>query len=157
MADLAPKLQGRARIGDSTPYNILSYAGRERAKHATEHTTGYQTSARNHCALLTDHPVSIIAPNRPMTAYPSSRVQAERTIAAARVLLAASSLFAIWLDPAEPERFVQLTYALQIAYVVYSIGVAVFVLTQSSRQRLPTSTLGLRQRSTGRTPSGDLC
>lgn len=31
MADLAPKLQGRARIGDSTPYNILSYAGRERA------------------------------------------------------------------------------------------------------------------------------
>ena len=31
MADLAPKLQSRARIGDSTPYNILSYAGRERA------------------------------------------------------------------------------------------------------------------------------
>ena len=31
MADLTPKLQGRARIGDSTPYNILSYAGRERA------------------------------------------------------------------------------------------------------------------------------
>ena len=31
MADLAPKLQSRARIGESTPYNILSYAGRERA------------------------------------------------------------------------------------------------------------------------------
>ena len=31
MADLTPKLQGRARIGNSTPYNILSYAGRERA------------------------------------------------------------------------------------------------------------------------------
>ena len=31
MADLTPKLQGRARIGDSTPYNILSYAGRERS------------------------------------------------------------------------------------------------------------------------------
>jgi hypothetical protein len=31
MGDIAPKLQGRARIGDSTPYNILSYAGRERA------------------------------------------------------------------------------------------------------------------------------
>jgi hypothetical protein len=29
--DLPPKLQARARIGDSTPYNILSYAGRERA------------------------------------------------------------------------------------------------------------------------------
>jgi hypothetical protein len=31
MADLSPKLQGRARIGDTTPYNILSYAGRERS------------------------------------------------------------------------------------------------------------------------------
>jgi hypothetical protein len=31
MADLSPKLQGRARIGNSTPYNILSYAGRERS------------------------------------------------------------------------------------------------------------------------------
>jgi hypothetical protein len=31
MADLPPKLQGRARIGSSTPYNILSYAGRERS------------------------------------------------------------------------------------------------------------------------------
>jgi hypothetical protein len=31
MADLTPKLQSRARIGDSTPYNILSYAGRERS------------------------------------------------------------------------------------------------------------------------------
>ena len=30
-ADLDPQLQRRARIGDQTPYNILSYAGRERA------------------------------------------------------------------------------------------------------------------------------
>jgi uncharacterized protein DUF3500 len=29
--DLAPRLQSASRIGDSTPYNILSYAGRERA------------------------------------------------------------------------------------------------------------------------------
>jgi hypothetical protein len=29
--DLAPRLQANARIGDSTPYNILSFAGRERA------------------------------------------------------------------------------------------------------------------------------
>lgn len=29
--DLAPKLQSTSRIGDSTPYNILSYAGRERS------------------------------------------------------------------------------------------------------------------------------
>jgi hypothetical protein len=31
IADLAPKLQARARIGESPLYNILSYAGRERA------------------------------------------------------------------------------------------------------------------------------
>jgi hypothetical protein len=31
MADLPPKQQARARIGDSTPYNILSYAGHERS------------------------------------------------------------------------------------------------------------------------------
>ena len=30
-ADLTPALQAKSRIGDSTPYNILSYAGRERA------------------------------------------------------------------------------------------------------------------------------
>jgi hypothetical protein len=29
--DLTPKLQSLSRVGDSTPYNILSYAGRERA------------------------------------------------------------------------------------------------------------------------------
>ena len=29
--DLSPERQRKARIGDSTPYNILSYAGRERA------------------------------------------------------------------------------------------------------------------------------
>jgi Protein of unknown function (DUF3500) len=29
--DLPPRLQAQARIGESTPYNILSYAGRERA------------------------------------------------------------------------------------------------------------------------------
>ena len=34
-----------------------------------------------------------------MTVYPSPRFQAERTIAAARVLLAAGSLFALWMDP----------------------------------------------------------
>jgi len=30
-ADLSPELQKRSRIGDSTPYNILSSAGRERS------------------------------------------------------------------------------------------------------------------------------
>ena len=54
-----------------------------------------------------------------MTVYPSSRIQAERTIAAGRVALAASSLFAIWLDPAEPARFTQVNYGLHFAFVSY--------------------------------------
>ena len=31
LADLVPRQQAKARVGDTTPYNILSYAGRERA------------------------------------------------------------------------------------------------------------------------------
>ena len=50
-----------------------------------------------------------------MTVYPSSRMQAERTIAAGRVALAASSLFAVWIDPAEPARFAQATYGLLLS------------------------------------------
>jgi hypothetical protein len=46
-------------------------------------------------------------------------IAAERTIAAARVLLAATALFAIWLDSAEPARFVSESYALHSAYVAY--------------------------------------
>jgi signal transduction histidine kinase len=53
----------------------------------------------------------------------ASRVHAERPIAAARVLLAVSSLFAIWLDPAEPQRYVTATYSVLVVYVVYSICV----------------------------------
>src|SRR5438034_8391626 len=53
----------------------------------------------------------------------ASRVHAERPIAAARVLLAVSALFAIWLDPAEPQRYVAATYSVLVVYVIYSLCV----------------------------------
>jgi signal transduction histidine kinase len=56
--------------------------------------------------------------------HPTSRLEAERMIAAARVMLASTSLLAIWLDPAEPARFTEVTYALHVGYVAYSLIVA---------------------------------
>lgn len=71
-------------------------------------------------------------------ALPHSRT--ERTIAAARVLLAASSLLAVWLDPAEPARNITLTYALHSAYTGYSILLTFIIWNRSSSGRLPLVT-----------------
>jgi signal transduction histidine kinase len=48
----------------------------------------------------------------------------ERLIATGRVVLASSSLLAIWLDPAQPERHAAVTYGLMAVYVAYSLGLA---------------------------------
>lgn len=48
----------------------------------------------------------------------------ERTIVLARVVLAASSLFAVWLDPNEGARYVIPTYTLHWVYAVYAIVLA---------------------------------
>src|ERR1700687_3109747 len=69
--------------------------------------------------------------------YRSSRDQAERTIALARVGLAMSALFAVWLDPAEPARIVEITYALHLFYVAYSLIVAGFIWTRGPGSRRP--------------------
>lgn len=66
--------------------------------------------------------------------------QTERTIAAARVVLAASGLFAVWLDPAEPVRFVEATYTLHSAYVLYSVVLALLVWTRSTVGHIPIVT-----------------
>jgi signal transduction histidine kinase len=58
--------------------------------------------------------------------FHASRVHAERPIAVGRIFLAVSSLFAIWLDPAEPQRYVAATYALLVMYVAYSLAVLPF-------------------------------
>ncbi|MEO8502405.1 MAG: histidine kinase [Acidobacteriota bacterium] len=75
---------------------------------------------------------------------PESR--AERLIAGGRVVLAASSLFAVWLDPTEPAKFVGVAYALLTAYVIYATVVAFMVAraaAPSNRQRLITHAFDL--------------
>ncbi|HVS63067.1 MAG TPA: hypothetical protein VMT85_06135, partial [Thermoanaerobaculia bacterium] len=49
---------------------------------------------------------------------------AERLIASGRIVLAASSLFAVWLDPSEPAKYASIAYGLLAAYLGYSILVA---------------------------------
>ena len=70
--------------------------------------------------------------------HPTSRLEAERMIAAARVMLASTSLLAIWLDPAEPARSTEVAYALHVGYVAYSLIVAA-----SARRRFIGNTFAL--------------
>jgi signal transduction histidine kinase len=72
--------------------------------------------------------------------YPSSRVQSERTIAIARVVLAATALFAVWLDPAEPAQYAGLTYTLYWFYVVYSAVMVAWTIFWTGGDRLPVVT-----------------
>ncbi len=58
---------------------------------------------------------------------PLQRLRSERLIAVGRILLASSSLLAIWIDPAAPVKLPAVTYALLMAYVAYSCGVAILV------------------------------
>ena len=64
----------------------------------------------------------------------------ERTIVLARVVLAASSLFAVWLDPNEPARYVIPTYTLHSIYAVYAIVLALFTWNQATAGRWPLVT-----------------
>jgi signal transduction histidine kinase len=71
----------------------------------------------------------------------SPQSRAERLIAGGRVVLAASSLFAIWLDPSEPAKYAGIAYSLLVFYVVYSIVIAALVWRSdapSNQQRLIT-------------------
>ncbi|HYM22320.1 MAG TPA: hypothetical protein VEU08_03905, partial [Vicinamibacterales bacterium] len=64
----------------------------------------------------------------------------ERTIAMTRIVLAASGLFAIWLDPVGPARFVTETYSLHIAYIAYAISLAFVMWNHDSTGGLPVVT-----------------
>jgi signal transduction histidine kinase len=70
-----------------------------------------------------------------------SSTQADRTIATTRVGMAAFSLFAIWLDPAEPARYAALTYSLHAAYVMYSSLIAAVSWSRLRLQWLALTTL----------------
>lgn len=58
--------------------------------------------------------------------YPSSRVESERTIALARVALAATASLALWLDPSDTVGRADVVYW---TYVAYAAGLAVWTLT----------------------------
>lgn len=64
----------------------------------------------------------------------------ERTIVVFRVVLAVSSLFAVWLDPSEPRRYVVPTYTLHSVYAVYAIGLAFFAWNRAETGRWPLVT-----------------
>ena len=76
----------------------------------------------------------------------SPQSRAERLIAAGRVVLAASSLFAVWLDPTEPAKYAQVAYSLLVFYVLYSAVIAAVVFRSDpppNRQRLFTQVFDL--------------
>jgi signal transduction histidine kinase len=85
----------------------------------------------------------LLSPNAPSVVYPSSRVQSERTIAIARVVLAGTALFAIWLDPAEPTQYPSLTYFLYAVYVGYSGVMALWSIRWEGGDWLPPVTHGV--------------
>jgi len=67
-------------------------------------------------------------------------MQAERTIAAGRVALALSSLFAVWLDPAEPAQFARISSDLHLSYVAYAVLLAAAAWRWEGGTRLPIVT-----------------
>jgi len=72
----------------------------------------------------------------PATLEDTSRTRAERVVAAGRLVLAASTLFAIWLDPSQPAKYADLTYALMVVYVGYSLALLALVWTSRGPFRL---------------------
>ena len=66
--------------------------------------------------------------------------RAELTIVWARIALAGSTLFALWLDRTEPAQFTRLTYALHMVYVPYAIGLAGVVWYGYARRTFPLAT-----------------
>jgi signal transduction histidine kinase len=78
-----------------------------------------------------------------MTVYPSSRTQVEQIIAASRVAIAASSLLALWLDPAEAARFAHAIYTLHLLYLVYACGLLALAWRWRGGSRLALATHAL--------------
>jgi signal transduction histidine kinase len=72
--------------------------------------------------------------------------RAERLIAWSRLVLALSSLLAIYLDPIEPSRYIATTYGLLIVYSVYAAALAIWNLLidrYSSHSRWATHAIDL--------------
>ncbi len=76
----------------------------------------------------------------------SPQGRAERLVAAGRMVLATSSLFAVWLDPTEPDKHAPVAYSLLVAYVAYAALLAAVVWRASDpggRERAVTHVLDL--------------
>lgn len=76
----------------------------------------------------------------------SPQNRTERLVAGGRVVLAVTSLVAVWLDPTEPARNPELVYGLLAAYVAYSLLVGVVVWrtwAPHATQRLLTHAIDL--------------
>ena len=71
----------------------------------------------------------------------SPQNRGERLITIARVVLAAFSFLAIWLDPSEPAKYAQIAYTLLANYLAYALLVAVLVWSANiPLKRLPLIT-----------------
>jgi signal transduction histidine kinase len=74
----------------------------------------------------------------------SRQSRAEFLIAIARLVLAAFSLLAIWLDPSEPRRYEEIAYALLWGYVAYSLLLAMLIVRiHGALRNLPLITQAL--------------
>lgn len=78
-------------------------------------------------AVILDAPAE-----RLLLAGASREARAARLIASGRVVLAAFSLLAIWLDPSEPTRLAPIAYALLIVYLAWSVIAAALSWLQRS-------------------------
>jgi signal transduction histidine kinase len=70
----------------------------------------------------------------------ASRRTTERVIAAARLALASASLFGVYFDPAEPARYVPLTYGLHAIFLAYALALLALVWLRNPGDRLPLVT-----------------
>lgn len=71
----------------------------------------------------------------------SPQSRAEWLIVGGRVVLAAFTLLAIWLDPSEPAKYARSAYAFPAGYLIYALLAALLVLRSSSPlKRLPLIT-----------------
>jgi signal transduction histidine kinase len=74
------------------------------------------------------------------TSRPLLATRTERTIAVSRVMLAASSLLTVWLDPNLPGQYVSIAFTLHQIYVGYSVLLALLVWRRPTAGRLPLVT-----------------
>lgn len=73
--------------------------------------------------------------NAAVAAYTPPQSRPERLIATGRVVLAATSLVAVWLDPSEPAHQAQAAYLLLAAYLAYAVVLALAALRWSGGAR----------------------